>query len=1321
MKKRKTKAYIFYSIILFLVFAIILILKTDVVENLFKGRIEKFITDKTGVQVSIGRINVSILSSSVSVSSLVLRGNAGYKADIGKLTVVFEPPSILKNKPQLKDVYVDDAKISLVINKKLPGKMHGKTPEIDMSKIGAELPVTIKHVVVNNTALSISIPASGMDIEARNISMNVNPELGNNKVSGVVDVKGLSFSRYGSAVTLSDSQFSGSIRNKNISINSLRLNSNALRLVMSGNIDDYDNPYMDVRLKASIDNVQQFNAFIKTFPVAIPEISGSYTFNGNIKGSILNPSSSGDIGFRDMEIGHVRGGTGTLSYVFKSQKLFIKKADVSIASGTVTLSGAIDFSEDKLPAEFSLDLKGISFGQLLYALMVPRPYVDANITGHIEVKGSFNPIYFSGNVDTEFNRFSVYDNSFMNKNKNTIMVVKPLDIQSGLILTNQCAYITEATVRTSRSLVHAYTALYFTGAMFLTFDSVQMDMRDVSPIASIPYTGIGGVKGFIAGPFSDIVIHGDASFRDYSMEHIQLGDMTGGITFRNNVLSIESARASKNDSRLYVNGGIQFTKDVELHMDARLEPVSLRDIADTIGYTFTTGGYITGSVRIDGPVTLLGGRADLSFFQPDVYFQSFDSGSMSVTMDHGMLSIDKAVFKKGEDTLHIGGHISENGTLDVNFDTQRFSTNNMNTITRLNPHLRAVSSFTGDITGDVIHPVGNMDITLTDIIYDKVRIPDCSASVHFSDDTFSTLAGMLNNTLKVRAELGMKDGYPFRLRTNFDTFDAHPVLSILSGIGLTSDVTGTLWLVGKLGDLPASLVGYVYLDTLSLGNRLAVLENDKPVFIDIAKDNIYFREFSIKGKNSLIGLSGFFNLNGNIDTLVHADVDLSYLTVFTTIFAGASGMLKLDARLYGERQKIMINGNAELYGDAVLSEQPVSFSRVRISVLMANNNMIIKDITGNINSGTMSGNGRIIMAGLLPRLFDVSLNFKGVNFVYNDTIPMQLEGDLGLRGDYPQPVLDGSIRIVNATYTDYINWEDEMLKFQRRKYEPKSIEQKKGHPLKLNIAIGADSSIIIDNNIVNSVLSAQLKVAGDIDNPEIVGNISTSDGKFYYRSTVFTIDNAVVTYTREHQQNPFVDIRASTVQQFMVNNEYSQYNIYLTIAGQLDKLNVSLTSYPPNLDEMDIISLMTYGVTPADLMKSGISSAAAYEVGAAVGGKLAKDIFSELVGNESLNKFKKLFWVDNLQVEPYYPIGAPTTSIRLTVTKRITNDLDILYSYDLSGYNLQRFQSQYKLSRSLYFIGSWDNNISGVNTVTSNNSNSSVGNFGGDLKYKFEF
>ena len=1336
MKKRKTKAYIFYSVILFLVLAITVLLRTDIIENLFKGRIENFITDKTGVHVSIGRIDVSILSSSVTLSSLVLKGNAAYNAEIGKLTVVFEPPSILKKKPQLKVVSIHDAKIALVINNKLPGKMHGKTPVIDMRTIEAMLPVTVRQVMFKNTSLSISIPASDTEIKADNVSMSLYPELDRNLLSGVIEAQGTTLSRAGRTFSLSDAQFSGSIKNRNVTINSLRLNSSSLHLVMSGTIDDYDNPYLDVRVKASVDDVQQFDAFIKTFPVPIPPLSGSYSFDGTAKGSILNPSSAGTIGFRDIEIAHIKGGTGDLSYVFKSQKLIIKRANISIANGTVQLSGAVDFSDNRLPAEFSVDLNGISFGTLLYDLTVPDPYVDAGITGHVDVNGTFNPVFLSGNVDTEFKRFSVYDDFFLSKKKNTVMVVKPVHVLSRVIFTDRCAYITDTTVSTARSFLHTYTALYFTGAMFLTFDSHKLDMEDVSPITSIPYTGFGAAKGFIAGPFTDIVIHGDVSFKDYSMEHIKLGNVTGGITFARNVLSVESVHAVKDTSKMYVNGALSFTRDVELEFDAKLEPVSLKDIAGNIFPAaffspqtaqtkpssflsgFTTAGYVTGSVNIYGPPMKLSGRADFSFLQPDAYFQSFDSGSVTMVMKHGVFHFENAVFKKGGEALRFGGFISENGDVGVTFDTEGFSIENMDTVARLEPQLKGNSVFSGAITGTVMNPDGRMHLTVQRITYDKVHMPDFSASVRFSDSTFSAITDLFNNTLKVRAALDIRDGYPFRLRTNFTAFDAHDIVSVYSGLGITSDVTGTFWLVGSLRDMPDSLVGYLYLDKVSFGNRFAAFRNDKPVFIDIAHDNLYFREFSITGKNSLISLSGFYNLRGKVDTLVHADVDLSYLPVFTGLFAGASGTFKLDARIYGEKQNILIDGNAALNGNATLSEQPVAFSGVHMSVLMANNNIIVKDLTGNINSGKLSGNGRIIMTGLLPKLFDVSLDFKDVDFVYNNTVSMQLDGSLGLKGIYPQPVLDGSVKIANATYTDYISWEDEMLKFQRRKYEPQRIERKKKHPVKLNVLIEADKSIFIDNNIVNSVLSADLKVVGDFDNPEIVGNISTSEGKLYYRSAVFTIDNAVVTYTRDHQRNPFVDIRAATAQQFMVNQEYTNYNIYLTIAGQLDKLNVSLTSYPPNLDEMDIISLLTYGVTPADLMKSGISSAAAYEVGTAVGSKLAKDIFSELVGNESYGKFKKYFWIDNLQVEPYYPIGAPTTSIRLTVTKRITNDLNVLYSYDMSGYNLQRFQGQYQLSRSLYFVGSWDNNVS---TVQPSNSNNNVGNFGGDLKYKFEF
>jgi len=1318
MKTRKSRAYIFYGVILLLIFSIIIILRTSVVENLFKGSIERFIKSKTGINVSIGKISISILSSSVTLSSLMLKSDSSYKVDIGKLTVVFEPPSILKKKPQLKTVYINNADISVFLNTTTFGKMHGSTSTPDITKLETRLPVDIKHIVLNNVSLTVSMATSNSKLEAKNISMSLYPDFSNRRFSGVVDIKGLSVSHDNNVIIFSDVQYSGLIKDEDIFINSLRISSSFFECVMSGNVNNYNNPYLNLHLKASAKNVQQLKGFLKTMPISLPEISGSYEFDGNIKGSIFNPSSSGNIVFNDMKIGKIQGGTGNLSYTFKSRKLYIKKANVSIANGTVDFNGSVDFSKTNLPATFSLNLNKVSFGELLYSLGVHDPYVDAFITGQVEVKGRFNPVYFSGDLNMGFNRFAVYDDFFKSKKRDTIMIVKPVNIRSGLILTNQCAYITGTTVSSALSTLYADTALYFTGAMFLKFDSNKLNMQDVSPIASIPYTGIGSVKGYIAGPFNNIVIHGDVSFNNYSMEHIELGNVNGGITFSSNVLSLESVKAVKGDSRMYVNGGIQFTKDIELHMNARMEPVALKEFADNIGYNFTTGGYITGDVNIDGPIKEMSGNANLYFSQPDLYYQSFDKGTISIKMHKGIFDINNALFEKNSDQIFINGFISENGDMDLHFYTNKFDISNMDTITRIEPSLKAVLTFTGDATGNVKSPIATAVIKMKNIAYNDVSIPQVNALMNFSDGTFTSNVEMFEDTLDLKAEVETTVGYPFRLRTNFKNFDAHCILSLFYGVNFTSDVNGTLWLTGKIKDVPNSLVGYIYLDKVSLVKNLAILENNKPLFMDIAKDNVYFRDFEFRGKNSFIELKGFFNLKGNVDTLINANIDLSYLPIFTNVLIGSSGTLRLNSRIYGERGNISINGNAELNGDATFSEEPVSVSGLHISVLMTNDNIIIKEITGYMNAGAISGGGRIVMTDLIPKLFDVSLNLKGVNFVYNNTIPIQLNGNLNLEGTYPQPVLEGDIKIINATYTDYINWEDEILKFQKRRYEPEIIEQKRGHPLKLNINIESERSIVIDNNIVNTILSAELKLIGDIDNPIIVGNISTNEGQIYYRSTVFNIDNAVVTYTREHPQQPFIDIRASTNQQFMVNNEYTDYKIYLTIAGELDKLNISLTSYPPNLDEMDIISLLTYGVTPSDLMKSGMGSAAAYEVGSAVGSKLAKDIFSEVVGKEDLNTFRKYFWIDNIQIEPYYPIGAPSTSVRLTITKRFTNNFNILYSYDLSGYNLQRFQGEYRLGKGLYFIGSWNN---GITTIQSNSSSNSIGNFGGDLKYKIEF
>lgn len=1355
MIKRKIKAYIFYAVIVLVTLSIVIILRSGVIENLFKDRIAGFLSRETGVSVSIGRIDISILSSSVTLSSLKLQSGKAYRAHVGKLTLVFEPPSVLTKKPVLRTVSVSNAAVSVLVREKLPGAVHGKTRRFTLEDLEKSLPVAVQHVVVSNASLFLSMTAYDSTVAAAGVSMDVYPDLGAESARGVVDVKGLVLSRKGSAFTAADAQFSGIVSGSGVRINSLRLRSEAVSLVLSGTVRDYDNPELDVRVKASAKNVEQFDPFLKTVIASMPGLSGSYTFDGTVKGNVLNPSSSGTVGFQDMNIGGVQGGTGTVTYTLQSQKLTIKAGDVNIAGGRVRFSGNVDLSDEELPADFSLDLKNISFGELLYALTVPRPYVDAGITGKIAVSGTFNPIYFTGTVQTQFVRFSVYDASFNDAKKHTIMVVKPVDIESALVLTDRCAYITRTTVRSARSIVHSYTALYFTGAMFLTFDSTQMDLRDVSPIADIPYTGLGGVKGFIAGPFTDIVIHGDVSFHDYSMEHIRTGSVTGGITFSGDTLSLESVRAVRGESKAYVNGGITFSRDVELHMGARFGPVALADVAENAGLMapftekaaaagrelsfplqaaqgqsppsgFTAGGYVSGSARIDGPVMHMNGYINLEMSEPDFYWQSFDKGSLKMTMDDGRFRITRAVFTKGNDELYAGGYISEDGSMDIGFHARDIGIDNISLVSRMNLPARASVSFSGGVYGRVKDPSGIVSVELRDLSYAGSRLPDSSASVSFSNGTFLAEAKLFDEAVAVNGTLRLKERYPFEFAAAFRKLDVMPFLSVLAGIPITSDITGRMWMSGKLGDVPGSLVGYLYLNRIVVGNQSAVLENSAPVFMDIAKDSVYFRNFAFKGKNSTIVLKGFYNLHGAVNTVVAANVDLAYLPVFTGLIAGAAGKLRLEARVFGGGKNVTLNGSAYLNGDATFSKLPVTLSGVHMSVLMANNSITLKDMSGTINSGTMSGSGRIITSGLRPRMFDLSFTFRNMNFVYDNTVPMKLEGEIGLKGLSPRPVLEGNVKVVNAAYTDYINWEDEMLQFQHRRYEPKSMERTRKNPLKLNITVSADNSIIVDNNIINSVLSADLRITGDVDDPVIVGNISTNEGRIYYRSNTFTIDNAIVTYTQEHPHNPFVDLRASTAtQQYLITTSYNntenyeEYRFFLTIAGQLDRLNINLTSDPSNLDEMDIISLLTYGVPTAELMKNGMSSAAAYEVGAAVGSKLARDIFSELVGNENVGTIRKYFWVDNLQVEPYYPYGASSSSVRLTVTKRLSNDFNIQYSYDLSGYNYQRFQGEYRLSRRLYLVGNWDNSTTQAQPATSNNSN--VGNLGGDLKYKFEF
>ncbi len=1317
IKERKTKAYIFYGIIVLLLLVIGIFFGTGIIERKLERKLEKYVYNKTGISVSIGNIHTSLFKSTIILSALNIKKGGVYNVSIGRLKLVFEPPSILKEKPRIKFLDLQDVHAFAVLNVG-NNSFAAKRRNSNFEESIKNLPFTVDHIIVSNANLSFSIPSYKALINIKNTSMNIYTDIHNENGSGVIDLKDIYLSNNRGALTIAEASFDGRVDSAGMMINRLRIKDNSGNIVLSGFLNNYVNPYLSMHVKASFHDMSQLNTARRIFPISFPDIQGSINIDSRIRGSVFNPDAYGYVVFENLKIGNIQGGTGKINYTLREHKLRIKNADIDIAGGMVKFDGSINMSDNRIPSKFVLSLNNVSFGKLLKSLGVPTPYVDASLTGKVNVKGSFNPIYFSGTTRTEFKRFSVYDDYFLASKKMKILTVRPALVDSRFIINDRYAYLYQTSTKTDHSIVYTNTALYFTGAMFLEFNSSNVDMTDVSPIASIPYTGIGAVHGYIAGPFTDIVIYGLTDFSHYGMEGIHMGHTKGGIRFNKNVLALEAIRINRGNTKAYVNGGISFTKGVSLHLVAIIKHLSMADIAYNIDKKLTAGGYATGTIMIDGPVKKMNGYTDLYFSQPSVQWQSFDKGVVKISMNNGIVKFDRCIFNKGRGEINVRGTLSERNEVNLDFDSNKFFIKEIDLVNKSQLPVKALLSFTGNVYGRLTKPKADLSVKVLDSYYRDKLLSGSRIELNLKNDELFIRARLFGDSLYGDASLRIGNGYEFELASKFNKFSMSPFIKLFSKNDIVNGITGKAWFVGKLKDVPDSLVGYVYLTDLTLGNHFAVLKNGGPVFVDVANNDLYFRNFLIKGKNSFFKLKGFVNFNGNIDTLVDADINLNYLPLFTNMVAGSSGKFKLDARIEGKAGHTMINGNSELNGAITLSQYPVAISSLRTSVFIRNNSVTINELTGIINGGSMSGSGKIITKGILPEVFDLSLMIKGMNYVYNDTIPVHFNASLGLKGNYKQPVLQGNVDIINASYTDYINWEDELLKFQHRKYEVKSIENKKHNPLHLDVSIYANDSIVVDNNLVNSVLSMDLKVIGDIDDPVILGNITSNSGQILYRSSTFNIDNILVTYTREHPGNPFVEVRASMENQYMVNNEYTDYMIYLNVSGELGKLNIILTSNPPNLDETDIISLLTYGITTFDLAKSGVSSVAAYELGAAVGSKLAKDMFSEFMGSTNLNNVKKYFWIDNLQIEPYYPRGLSSTSLKVTVSKRITNNFVVNYSYDLNGYNFQRFQSEYRLSKRLYLTGDWDNEMS---VIQQSNTTNNVGNIGGDIKYKLQF
>ncbi|MGE5894865.1 MAG: translocation/assembly module TamB domain-containing protein, partial [bacterium] len=424
-----------------------------------------------------------------------------------------------------------------------------------------------------------------------------------------------------------------------------------------------------------------------------------------------------------------------------------------------------------------------------------------------------------------------------------------------------------------------------------------------------------------------------------------------------------------------------------------------------------------------------------------------------------------------------------------------------------------------------------------------------------------------------------------------------------------------------------------------------------------------------------------------LDLMIDGDTFLAPLKRLFKSIEAIKGKGSFVLSIRGQWETPLINGGIT-FQDASLGikDFPYRMYDLKSYLYIDDNRFVIEDLSGKIGGGDMSLRGYGYVKGFTVDKFYLDTELHDVTFKFTRGFMTTLSGNLVYRGDQGKYTLVGQAAILQARYTERIDWGAQILK-SRVQEKPKGTLTP-FQQTELNIKVDGDKNIVIDNNIARTSLKLDLLLRGTVAKPILFGRIETEKGSVYFRKNKFDIIHASADFIDQEKINPYYDISALTV--------VKGYNIRITLEGQLERFNLALLSDPP-LDQTDILSLLTVGEVGSG-KKKGIEGE--------MGTSEATSFITSAYQNAVEERLTSITGFDRFEVEPYIQDKTGSISPKFTVAKRLIGDkLYLTYSSTVGTDQADVIKVEYQLDKNTSLVGFQE----------------STGSLGGDIKFRFEF
>jgi translocation and assembly module TamB len=918
------------------------------------------------------------------------------------------------------------------------------------------------------------------------------------------------------------------------------------------------------------------------------QVEGHLWARASVSGAAARPEVGVELAGSEVKVDRYHPGTFDLRGRLSGDVLRIDAFQTALGQGVLRAQATLTLNE-RLPLQLTAELDRGELGPALARAGLPGAWVNFPASGKAKLSGTLLPApALRGDFELKAGRFVLGTRPWDRPQlpEALLLTFAGAEVQGALAVHPDRVELEGIRADTGRSTVVANATLWYAPhkGLLVRGEAPELDLADFGHIARIPWRGRAAGQFQVAGPYDQIKAVAQVSLRDFDFWKFSLGGLQGRVEYAGDTLSFPAVSGQKGKLSYTGKGDLVFGKGpMRARGTAYLVGGRLEDLVDALlpmhpnmdhfaGGTLT--GEVAGVVEVDCPADAFAATVDLQLANTRYFDRGLGDGRVVLRFVEGDRAVlDRTVLVGPLGVTEVAGTWHFDGPLDYRFSLDGNLAEVVGAARAADLELDGKLQLRGRVGGDADAMTVSAWLTSPQVRFGGRSLGPSHLEARLTGDELHLWGRPFDGTT-AQARMVVKAPYPWKLSTHLSLPELRPLLpEAMAAQGVTGSLAGSVEARGDLRDGKA-LEAIARLDRLALSRGDFTAQNDGRVDLSYKAGRLSVESFAFRGPNTRLSVAGSAGPRA-LDLKLHGTADVRLVESFVPWFERSAGRLEVAAATGGTFAAPTLAGSATLTDLRFnLRDHPVAVRGLSGRVEFSERRIVAQSVRGALNDGRVDLEADVRLDGFAPGDLQIRMLLDEVSFRPVDELPLTASGELNLSGRPDALTLAGNVDLVRLRYEQPLVLDDLLTEVRAAKVGGGGGGEARKEWLHFDLLVKASGDVRVDNNLARARLRGDVRLTGSNLRPGLLGSVETLEGgELFFRGNTFQVAQGIIEFKDRREVDPVFDLHAQT--------QVREYLVSLHGFGRVKDPQLTLTS-EPELQEADILSLLTIGVTSRD-------------------------------------------------------------------------------------------------------------------------------------------